>query len=87
MEHGWRERPAAKEQLYDLVFDPNEVCNIANDPSMTAVLNDMRGRLAEWMRATDDPLLKGPVPAPSGARVGHPDGVSPGDRDGWTVAP
>ena len=87
MEHGWRERPVAQEQLYDLIFDPNEACNVASDPSMASVLDDMRSRLEEWMHATDDPLLKGPVPAPSGARVGNPDGVSPSERDGWTVIP
>jgi len=85
MEHGWREYPVAQEQLYDLIFDPNEADNLANNPSMADVLNDMRSRLEEWMRATDDPLLKGPVPAPSGARIGDPDGVSVGD--GWTVIP
>jgi len=87
MQHGWSDRPMAQEQLYDLVFDPNEACNVAADPSMVNVLNDMRRRLEEWMRATDDPLLNGPVPAPSRARVGNPNGISPADRNGWTVAP
>ena len=77
LQHGWRDRPPAEEQLYDLVFDPNEACNLAADPSLTAVLGEMRGRLNEWMRATDDPLLRGPVPAPSGARANDPDGLSP----------
>ena len=74
-----------QEQLFDLMFDPNEACNLVSNPSMAGVLDDMRSRLAEWMRATDDPLLKGPVPAPSGARVGSPDGISPSDRDAWTT--
>jgi N-sulfoglucosamine sulfohydrolase len=77
LQHGWRDRPPAEEQLYDLVFDPNEACNVAADPSLAAVLGEMRGRLKEWMRATDDPLLRGPVPAPSGARANDPDGLSP----------
>jgi hypothetical protein len=29
------------------------------------------------MRATDDPLLEGDVPAPKGAKVNDPDGLSP----------
>jgi hypothetical protein len=29
------------------------------------------------MRETYDPLLKGPVPAPHGAEVNDPDGLSP----------
>jgi arylsulfatase A-like enzyme len=77
MEHGWQHSPPAAEQLYDLVFDPNEAHNLAGDPSMAEVLADMRGRLDRWMRETDDPLLHGPVPAPAGARVNDPDGTSP----------
>jgi N-sulfoglucosamine sulfohydrolase len=37
----------------------------------------MRGRLDAWMKRTDDPLLKGPVKAPAGAKVNPVDGVSP----------
>ena len=77
LEHGWRERSIAQEQLYDLTFDPNEANNLIGDPSMRGVLEEMRGRLERWMRETDDPLLEGPVPAPSGARVNDPDGLSP----------
>ncbi|MCD6506819.1 sulfatase [Candidatus Poribacteria bacterium] len=77
LKHGWRDRYVPQEQLYDLIFDPNEACNLAGDPSMSDVLDEMRDRLERWMRATDDPLLKGPVPAPSGARVNDPDGLSP----------
>ena len=77
LEHGWQDRAPAPEQLYDLVFDPNEGHNLAGDPSMTVVLEEMRGRLDRWMRATDDPLLRGPVPAPAGVRVNDPDGLSP----------
>ncbi|HEY64962.1 MAG TPA: sulfatase [Caldilineae bacterium] len=77
LRHGWRDRPVATEQLYDLVFDPNETRNLADDPAMAGVLEEMRGRLERWMRATDDPLLRGPVPAPPGARVNDPDGLSP----------
>ena len=80
LQHGWRDRPPAKEQLYDLIFDPNETHNLAQDPSMAEVLDEMRRRLDRWMQATDDPLLHGPVPAPPGARVNDPDGLSPTER-------
>ena len=77
--HGWRERSVASEQLYDLVFDPHEACSLVGEPAMASVLDEMRGRLDRWMRDTDDPLLKGPAPAPSGARVNDPDDLSPRD--------
>ncbi len=75
--HGWRERPVAEEQLYDLIFDPVETNNLAADPAHKQVLEEMRARLERWMNETDDPLLAGPVPAPKGARANDPDGISP----------
>ncbi len=77
LRHGWRERPVAEEQLFDLVFDPNEAHNVCGDPAYADALTEMRGRLERWMIQTDDPLLRGPVPAPLGARVNDPDGISP----------
>ena len=77
MRHGWTERSRPLEQLYDLVFDPNEACNMANDLSMAVVLEDMRTRLDDWMFKTDDPLLRGPVAAPPGAELNDPAHPSP----------
>jgi arylsulfatase A-like enzyme len=75
--HGWRERTLDVEQLFDLVFDPNEACNLAGRADVGHVLEEMRERLNRWMRGTDDPLLRGKVPAPDGAKVNDPDGLSP----------
>jgi arylsulfatase A-like enzyme len=77
LRYGWRERPVEAEQLFDLVFDPGETRNLAASPEHRRTLDDMRGRLDRWMRATGDPLLHGPVKAPAGAVVNDPDGVSP----------
>jgi hypothetical protein len=77
LEAGWRDRVIPGEELYDLVFDPNETRNLAADPACSAAGQDMRARLDRWMRETADPLLKGPVPAPHGAEVNDPDGLSP----------
>ena len=85
LKHGWRERPVPQEQLYDLIFDPSETHNLAGESSVAEVLDEMRGRLERWMRNTDDPLLHGPVPAPSGARFNDPDGLSP--QEETLVAP
>jgi arylsulfatase A-like enzyme len=79
--YGWRERPQAQEYLFDVIFDPNETNNLisdaAHDPLIAQVLQDMRDRLRRWMTETSDPLLDGPVPAPAGAKVNDPDGLSP----------
>jgi hypothetical protein len=60
-----------------LVFDPQERRNLAQDPAMSGMLTEMRGRLDAWMLRTNDPLLKGPVKAPAGAQVNDPNGTSP----------
>ncbi len=82
--HGWRERTIPNEQLYDLLFDPNETQNLATDPRFQEVLLEMRGRLRAWMERTDDPILNpaGPVPMPAGAIVNKIDATSPGETPG-----
>ncbi len=77
LEHGWVHRRVPREQLYDLVFDPNEAANLAGDPGHAAVLGELRARLDDWMRETQDPLLEGPVAPPPGAEVAPPHQVSP----------
>jgi len=77
MEYGWKQKFQPEEQLYDLIFDPCENNNLAGDPKSATVLREMRGRLDAWMKRTDDPLLKGPVKAPKGAKVNPVDQVSP----------
>jgi arylsulfatase A-like enzyme len=77
LRHGWAEQFVAAEQLYDLVFDPQERGNLAGDPAFEAVLQEMRGRLDRWMQATNDPLLRGPVPLPEGGMANNPDALSP----------
>jgi arylsulfatase A-like enzyme len=73
---GWAEREIPKEQLYDLVFDPSEANNLAEDPAYAAVLADLRARLEQWMRDTDDPLLAGHVDPPPGVEINLPDQLS-----------
>jgi len=77
LEHGWLERPVAREQLYDLVLDPNEANNLAGDPTYAPVLDELRERLERWMEETDDRLLDGPVAPPAGALVNRREDVSP----------
>jgi arylsulfatase A-like enzyme len=52
------------EELYDLQADPWELKNLAADPAHAHVLENLRRRVGQWMRATDDPLLRGPISSP-----------------------
>ena len=78
--HGLADQPRDREALYDLIFDPQEAHNLIDDPKHATVATDLRQRLDHWMQDTHDPLLNGPVPAPAGAQVNHPDGLHPADR-------
>ena len=80
LEHGWAEMAPDNEMLFDLIFDPNEAHNLVGDPRAQEVLDGLRARLDAWMRETDDPLLRWPVPAPAGAVVNDPDGLSPQEK-------
>jgi arylsulfatase A-like enzyme len=73
MRHGWKQRVVLREQLYDLLYDPNEAANIAAQPASSEVLEDMKTRLNDWMKVSDDPLLKGPVVPPPEAIQSDPD--------------
>jgi hypothetical protein len=79
LDHGWGERRVPPEQLFDLVFDPQEAANLALEPGYELVLDQLRERLETWMRETDDPLLDGPVPPLPGSALNRTDQVSPDD--------
>ncbi|NOY00851.1 MAG: sulfatase-like hydrolase/transferase, partial [Verrucomicrobia bacterium] len=64
---GWLEQSRQKFRLYDLTTDSNEQHNLADDPTYSEILHDLKGRLLTWMEQTHDPLLKGPIPLPPGA--------------------
>ena len=70
--HDWASRAVPDEELYNLAFDPVERHNLAGDPALAAVLQEMRGRLDRWMARTGDPLLHGPVPAPADGSPNDP---------------
>lgn len=72
LEHGWAERSVDPEQLYDNLFDPVQDRNVIADPELAPIIEELRGRLDEWMRATGDPLLDGLVPLPVGAAANDP---------------
>ena len=61
LEKGWQKRKVAKEQLYDLTFDPMERSNVADEPEYAHVLEQMRSKLEEWQEETEDPICQGRI--------------------------
>jgi arylsulfatase A-like enzyme len=49
-------RPGDLDELYDLGTDPDELRNLAGEPTCRDQLDQLRGRLAAWMQETDDVL-------------------------------
>jgi arylsulfatase A-like enzyme len=80
MDHGWRSKPVDEEQLYDLMFDPNEAHNLAGEPQYAEIKQMMRARLEKWMAETNDPLLRGPLEWSEGFAHLEPDQTSPSER-------
>ena len=82
LRHGLAEaRHDPAEMLFDLVFDPAERNNLAGRAEYAAVQADLAGRLERWMRETDDPLLRGYMPRPAGARVNLKWALHPNDQE------
>lgn len=79
LRHGWTQQMIPREELFDLLFDPNENNNLADRPAYAAVRDELRQRLVKWQRETRDPLLDGPLPAPPGARINSVDAIDPED--------
>lgn len=46
-----------KEELYDLTADPHELKNLAADPASAIVLGELRAKLTDWRKKTNDPWL------------------------------
>ena len=86
---GWGDQIVPVEHLYDLILDPFESRNLADDPAHEPVRAELAGKLEDWMKATDDPLLDGPIAPPPGALVNRQDQVSPAEETtaGWSPGP
>jgi arylsulfatase A-like enzyme len=50
-----------EEELYDLEKDPNEANNLINNPAYEKIQFELRQKLLDWMKETNDPLLKGKI--------------------------
>jgi len=75
--HGLARRELPREELYDLLFDPEERVNLASDARHQPELEQYRRRLESHMRDVSDPLLKGPVPIRDGCQIFPMDGWKP----------
>lgn len=53
-----------KEELYDLVEDPGEWNNLAEQPDYDETKRELAAQLGQWMFRTNDPLLQGPIASP-----------------------
>jgi len=49
------------EELYDLKKDPIEQNNLIDDLEYKETIKELKSKLFDWMKRTDDPLLKGKV--------------------------
>lgn len=77
-DRAWKDRKEPVEQLYDLVYDPQETNNLAEDPGFRPVKEDLKKRLDCWMESTNDPLLKGSeLPTCEGIIITDPAAFSP----------
>jgi arylsulfatase A-like enzyme len=54
----------AHEELYDLQADPYELENLVGNGAFEPVRRELSQALADWMRDTGDPLLRGPIASP-----------------------
>ncbi|MFX0188499.1 MAG: sulfatase [Candidatus Hodarchaeota archaeon] len=54
-------KPRSEEELYDLKKDPNEMINLRDDPNYKDILKELKQKLFNWMKITNDPILKGRI--------------------------
>ena len=76
---GYAELTFPAVELYDLIIDPLERVNRADDPSYAVIRESLEDQLERWMERTEDPLRNGPVPLPPGAVQDPPGAYDPED--------
>ena len=55
-------RACEDDELYDRIADPYETTNLAHEPELAPVLNDLRVRLLDWLATTSDVIPWTPDP-------------------------
>ena len=77
LDKGWKDIVQDREELYDLVFDPNERNNLIGDPVKRDIEKEMTGRLERLMKDSGDPMIKGYITAPPDAILNPSEDLSP----------
>ena len=62
-------RKMNREELYDVINDPNESINLADNSEYGELCLGFKKQLAAWMKETSDPLLEGSVSSPYHVRI------------------
>ena len=78
--NGWAEKPLAREELHDLLFDPAEAANVAGDPAYEA--DARRARASGWRRGCARRTTRCSTATWSRRRateITDPDQISPSD--------
>ncbi|MFW9827371.1 MAG: sulfatase [Candidatus Thorarchaeota archaeon] len=57
--------PRPNEELYDLTKDPFEKNNLIGNPNYKGIKKKLNDDLFEWMRRSNDPILKGKIKVPN----------------------
>jgi len=57
-----RTEPRAAEELFCVIDDPQERTNLAANPQYATIKADLIAKLEQWMRQTDDHVLRGETP-------------------------
>lgn len=66
-----------REMLFDLNLDPIERINLVMDNRYADIYSEMCNRLDQWMKQTNDPILKGKLQKPEHAKVNKLSCISP----------
>lgn len=61
------------QNLYNIIRDPLEQHNLADDPTHAEVAEELSEQLHNWQQKADDPLLRGILVAPVTAEINDPD--------------
>lgn len=73
MDHDLKEKTKPMEALYDCYYDPNEVNNLIDDPTVKKVVEELKEKLQKHMEETKDPLLQGELAFKSNYKVNKKD--------------